>query len=393
VPRAKGAVLFAGGELRFHNAEVWNRFVDLAGGKGAPVVVVPAASLFPKRSGQTAVNNLNHYGARAEMVPIAPLLTDIDYRAAVRDPANVAKLRKARGIWFIGGSQRRITRALLNKDGRRTPALEAIWEAYRGGAVIGGSSAGTAIMSRMMFADALTSLDTLKYGITKGIEVDTGLGFIGDDWFVDQHFLANGRFARALMAMRDCNFMYGIGIDEDTAVVFKDGRFDVIGYNGALVLDISGAQIDRDLPAFNMKGAKLTYLDAGDSMDARTRKVTVGSLKASDRKIDPKDRDFEPNYDEPTDFYFPDMLATDVVYRAMSHALDSREGVVKGLAFGQPAGGRKNDLGFEFRVYRGADSVGWYTALGGNETYTLVNLYVDIIPVKLANPLYTPLKK
>src|SRR3954454_24495101 len=109
VPRAKGAVLFAGGALRFHNAEVWNRFVELAGGKGAPVVVVPAPSLFPRRSGKAVVDNLNHYGARAEMVPIAPLLKDVDYKAAARDPALVAKLRKAKGIWFIGGEQRRIT--------------------------------------------------------------------------------------------------------------------------------------------------------------------------------------------------------------------------------------------------------------------------------------------
>src|SRR3954468_5825595 len=221
--KGKGALVFAGGGLRFSNAPVWNRFVELAGGKGAPVVVVPAASLVPRRSGQAVADNLNHYGARAEMVPIAPLLKGVDYKAAARDPAVVAKLRKAKGIWFIGGEQRRIIQALLNKDGTRTPALEAIWEAFRGGAVVGGSSAGTAIMSRVMFADALSSLDTLKYGITWGIEADTGLGFISDDWFVDQHFLANGRFARALLAMRDFDFQYGIGIDEDTAVVYKDG--------------------------------------------------------------------------------------------------------------------------------------------------------------------------
>jgi hypothetical protein len=72
-------------------------------------------------------------------------------------------------------------------------------------------------------------------------------------------------------------------------------------------------------------------------------------------------------------------------------ALDSRPGVVKGIAFAQPEGGDKNDLGFGFKVYRGRDTDGWYSAAGGNESYTLVNLYVDITPVKLAQPLDTPL--
>ena len=175
-------------------------------------------------------------------------------------------LRKATGIWFTGGDQQRITRALL-PDGRRTPALEAIWEAYRGGAVLGGSSAGTAIMSRVMFADAHNSLDTIKYGITRGKHVAAGLGFIGDDWFVDQHFLTRGRFARALKAMHFLGLRYGIGVDEDTAVVFKAGKFDVVGYKGALVLDIdrritlteaSGARIEGIVQADSYVGAALT---------------------------------------------------------------------------------------------------------------------------------------
>ena len=248
-------------------------------------------------------------------------------------------------------------------------------------------------MSRVMFADAMNSLDTIKHGITRGKHVAAGLGFVGDDWFVDQHFLARGRFARALLAMRDYGFAFGIGVDEDTAVVSKGGRFEVVGHNGALVLDLSGAKTDRDLPAFNLKKARLTYLDAGDSMDVKTRAVTVHKLKAGDQKIDPTAKGFDPSYRLPEDFYLPDMLGSNAVYVAMRNALDSKAGVVKGLAFAQPEGGTKNDLGFAFEVYRGRDTVGWYTARGGNESYSIHNVYVDITPVKLATPLYTPLKR
>jgi cyanophycinase len=384
----KGALVFAGGELRFDNRGVWERFVQLAGGPGAPVVVVPAAARDPQKGGRAVVENLNRYGARAALVPIAPNWRGVDYRAAARDPAHVEALRRAKGVWFIGGSQRRITQALFAEDGGRTPALAAIWEAYRGGAVLGGSSAGTAIMSRWMFADARDSLGTLRYGLTRGVHVDRGLGFLGDGWFVDQHFLARGRFARALYALHDLGYKYGLGVDEDTAVVHQGGTFEVIGYKGALVLDVSGAETDPALPAFNMRKARLTYLDAGDRMDARTRAVTVGRLKVTDQKIDPKGPDFKPYYRRPA--FVPDMLSSGAIYEAMYHALDSTAGVVKGLAFG--GDGDRKDLGFEFTVYRGGDTVGWYTARGGHETYTVFNVYVDILPVEMADPLYRPLK-
>src|SRR5262249_25642991 len=120
----------------------------------------------------------------------------------------------------------------------------------------------------------------------KGEDIDQGLGFIGDDWFVDQHFLTRGRFARALRAMHFLGLRYGIGVDEDTAVVFKAGKFEVAGCKGALVLDIGG--VNPNLPAFNMKKARLSYLDAGDSMDVKTREVTVSKRKQEGRKIDPK---------------------------------------------------------------------------------------------------------
>jgi cyanophycinase len=256
--------------------------------------------------------------------------------------------------------------------------------------VLGGSSAGAAIMSRVMFAEARTPLDTLKYGFRKG-EVEAGLGFIGGGWFIDQHFLTRGRFARALKLMHQFHFRYGVGVDEDTAVVYQGGGFEVVGYKGALVLDVAGAAVDRGLAGFNMRRARLTYLDAGDRLDCRTGKVTVSARKLRGRKVDPRAKGFIPEFTEPEDLIFPDMLGVWAVYEAMSHALDSRAGEVKGLALNPWDGGPLKGLGFEFRVYRGADTVGWSTSKGGNDSYTVLNAYVDITPVRLAYPLYTPL--
>ena len=76
-------------------------------------------------------------------------------------------------------------------------------------------------MSRIMFRSARSVLGTLLAGVTMGREIDYGFGFLNSEWFVDQHCLVRGRFARALVAMRAQGIDYGLGVDEDTAVVVR----------------------------------------------------------------------------------------------------------------------------------------------------------------------------
>jgi cyanophycinase len=387
----KGALLFGGGELRYDNTAIWHRFMELAGGDGASVVIVPAASRRPEHSAQANLEHFRSLGAKADMVPIAPLWKGIDYKAAAADPINVEKLRHAKGIWFVGGDQGRITRAMLGPNGTKTPALAAIWEAYRNGAVVGGSSAGTAIMSRLMFVNPRSPLSSLKYGLGKD-GIGPGLGFVGDDWFVDQHFLVRGRFGRALQAMQAGGYKYGIGVDEDTAVVLQGGKLQVLGYKGALVMDISGSKIDSGLPEFNMAGVKLTYLDSGDAIDVKTREITLSERKRSGQKIDPNAKDFEPYYDGKEPTTFPDMLSAWAIYSAMYHVLDSKVGVAQGVAMDPWDTGEKKDLGFEFKLYRTKDTHGWATSKNGASSYTVCNISLDIAPVRLAVPLYRPLR-
>jgi len=393
ISRVRGSLLFAGGELRFDNGAVWQRFMQLAGGKDAFVVIVPTASSEPEKVACATAENFRKYGAKVDIVPIAPWWQGINPQAAAADPANVATLRRANGIWFTGGRQDRILKALIDKGGGQTAALKAIWEAYRGGAVVGGTSAGTAIMSQTMFFDPRGPLDSLKYGLgEKGVA--RGLGFVGNEWFVDQHFLARGRFARAALAMRDNHYKYGIGVDEDTAVVLKEGKFDVIGYKGALILDISEATTDPNLREFNMKGVRLTYLDSGDRMDCRTREILVSERKMAGKKIDPSDKDFIPEYRGDRPSTYPDMLGAWAIYTAMYHVLDSKSGLAEGVAMDPWDNKEKKDLGFEFKLYRKCgDTNGWSSEKNGNSSYTVRNVYMDIMPVKLqAFPLYKHLK-
>jgi cyanophycinase len=49
------------------------------------------------------------------------------------------------------------------------------------------------------------------------------------------------------------------------------------------------------------------------------------------------------------------------------------------------------DIGFEFRLHRGPGLVGWRGAGLGNEDYTVLGARLDVIPVRVANPLFMPL--
>lgn len=385
----KGALVIAGGDLRYDNP-AWKEFVQLARGK--PVVVFPTASSRPRRNGTQAVEHLKSLGADAELLPVALKDFNVKPEDAVKDRDLIEKVRKAGGIWFIGGDQGRIT-GVLHANGQDTPLLAAVRQAYRDGTVIGGTSAGAAIMSKWMFKDARDSLDTMRYGIRKGTEVDVGLGFVGDDWFVDQHFIQRGRFARSLVAMRDFDYRHGIGIDENTALVVTGGTVArVVGYHGAVVMDLSQARSDRKASPFSLTGARLSYLADGDAIDLTTRKVTPSAQKRSEPKIDPKARDFVPSFNGVTSFVLPDALSPNSVYLGLTRALDGKQPAVEGLAFRQIPQGERNDEGFKIRFYRGDDTHGWYTSKGGFENYTVLNVYVDITPVKVAVPVATPLK-
>jgi len=108
-------------------------------------------------------------------------------REGAGNPALLEKLDKATGVFFSGGDQVRITRALLG-----TPAHHKLLELYQRGAVIGGTSAGAAIMSRVMLTgeelinrDSASMFTSMQKGNVETIE---GLGFL-KTVIIDQHFV------------------------------------------------------------------------------------------------------------------------------------------------------------------------------------------------------------
>jgi cyanophycinase len=386
-----GTVIVIGGALKADSDAVWQRVVDEAGGSGARIAVFPTAAYEPERIAAQIVTALNRCGAAAEVIPIAPHLDGVDLQARLHDPALIARVAASRAVFFSGGAQEYIVDTLL-PDGRPTAMLDAIRGVFEAGGVIAGTSAGAAVMSRVMFRDAMDNLAVLKGLWRAGREYDRGLGFVRDGLLVDQHFLRRGRIGRMLPALQALGFRLGLGVDENAAVVIKGAQLEVIGGSGAMLVDVGEATHDGTLPAFNLRGARLCFLDSGDRHDLDSGVTTPAPHKLAGPRIDPAAPGFKP-HDE-AGRYFMDILADGCMLGAMTQLLEGPDAEVFGLAYrGHPLPREPMpDLGFEFRLHRGTGFVGWRDAAPGGQGCTVLGARLDVIPVRVAMPLYTPVE-
>jgi cyanophycinase len=187
--------------------EVRSRFVELAGGRGARIVVIPTASELAEAP---------DVGTRLEVWRAQQVASVELFHARSREEANqpefLEPLEDATGVWFTGGRQSRVIDTY-----RDTAAEKSIRAVFEKGGVIGGTSAGAAVMSAVM--------------ILRGnpeVEVGTGFGFLPEA-VVDQHFIARNRQARLLKVLADYPKLVGLGIDESTAVIVNGNQLSVVG--------------------------------------------------------------------------------------------------------------------------------------------------------------------
>ena len=376
--RPKGSLVIIGGALRGDNADVWQRIVALAGGPGARIAVLPSAAADPERVGDAIAARLNGYGAAAFVVPLAVRLAGSDFRRVAEDGELAAAVRGAGGVFFAGGDQGRITQALVREDGSRSAVLEAVWDVYRGGGVVAGDSAGAAIMSSTMFYAPNSVFGTLRGGVNDGREIAPGLGFIGDDVFVDQHLLVRGRFARMIPAMLKKGYKFGLGIDENTAMVVDSRRnVEIVGHKGALLIDLSRATTDAASAGFNVSNAVISYLDRGDRYDLASHTFTPSEHKAGGRLLASDAVLRQP-------VFSPDILGRNALVELMESLITNRRVEAIGIATSGPQS-LLPELGFQFTFSKTPDSVGYASAAA--QSYSILNVRLDIRPLDIGQSL------
>ena len=234
----KGPLVIAGGgELP---PEILQRFVKLAGGEKAFLVIIPTAS-------ELTDKQLSRDEERARLAePWVKLGVERIHvlHTRLRDKANeadfVAPLRQATGVWFAGGQQSRLADAYLETEVERE--LYAL--SQRGG-VIGGTNAGAAILTRVMIE-----------GGNPEPRVATGLDLLPGS-IVDQHFLARGRKARLITALAKNPGLVGFGVDEGTALIVSGRKIEVIGKSTVTVVLSAAEQQGRPVREIELKSGSI----------------------------------------------------------------------------------------------------------------------------------------
>ena len=259
---------------------ILERFVALAGGPGkARIVLYPMASEY-EDAGLELAADFRKLGAEAERILLTREKADTEEAAR--------RLDGVTGVWFVGGDQARLTAALL---GTRVEA--AIRERYRQGAVVGGTSAGAAVMSTPMLTGeerrpggerppAKDSSDAYMTIARDNVITEQGFGLLPGT-IVDQHFVRRRRNNRLLSLVLENPALVGVGIDESTALeVGPEGPWKVLGTSVAVVYDARKARITPAGAApLGAADVRLHVLPAGATFDLASGTAILPNSLAS----------------------------------------------------------------------------------------------------------------
>src|SRR5215211_9466085 len=216
--KARGKlVVIGGGEDREDDLGILKEFLRLAKGAKARIVVMTVATDKPSEL-------WGEYAAAFKRLGVDEVsVVDVSSREDAKSEKGLELIEKATGIFFTGGDQLHITTLL---GGTKMHGL--LHERFEKGVVLGGTSAGAAMMSNSMFIRG-ESDETPRFG---GMEIGPGMDFLTGA-VIDTHFSQRGRIGRLLTAVAHYPQDVGIGVDENPARIGEGTGFKVLGGGGA----------------------------------------------------------------------------------------------------------------------------------------------------------------
>jgi len=258
---AKGKlVIIGGGEDKEGDCTILKEFVRLAGKAKARIAIMTVATDEPEEYAGEYRKVFKKLGVgEARMV-------DVSHRKDVHDRKALEIIEQATGIFFTGGDQLHITSLMGG-----TEMQELIRKKYEGGAALGGTSAGAAMMSHSMIIRGESNC-TPRFG---GMEIGPGMNYLTET-MIDTHFSQRGRFGRLLTAIAHYPQAIGFGIDENTALVVSGEQCEIIGENTVTVID-AGDITYTNLPdivrseALTIHGVRIHVLSRGHKFDLEKR--------------------------------------------------------------------------------------------------------------------------
>lgn len=242
-----GYLIIVGGSLT--DTSIYARFMALAGGPDAPIVIIPTAGNDEFLIEQNGIEKTKLRFQQHGFNNITVLHTR--NREEANSEEFYAPILQAGGVWFSGGRQWRLADSYLN-----TKTHEELFKLLDRGGVIGGSSAGASIQ-----ASYLVRGDTKTNVIMMG-DHEAGLGFI-THCAIDQHLLALNRQFDMFEILEAHPELLGIGLDENTAIVVHDEQFEVIGKSFVAVYDGTMCRFIRDKKDWSIERPEIEMLTEG----------------------------------------------------------------------------------------------------------------------------------
>lgn len=256
----KGSLYIIGGGKR--PPEMVNQLINLSGAtNGKYIIVLPMASSEPDTAAFWAMKQFKDLG-----------VSNITYYNIIMDEVLSAEkldsLENAGLIYISGGDQ-----SLFMNIVKSTPVEQAIKNAYKKGAVIAGTSAGAAVMSKKMITGKqlkqplMNGYRTIQPG---NIELSEGLGLVSSA-IIDQHFIWRERMNRLISVAIENPNELAIGIDESTAILVKGDSAKVYGTSQVVVLNSSKASTLSTDSLLGAKGIELSVFIPGQCFSLKVK--------------------------------------------------------------------------------------------------------------------------
>jgi cyanophycinase len=238
-------LLIGGGEDKEGDCTILKEFVRLSKGAKARIVVMTVATDHPAESGAEYKKVFKRLGVDDVQA------VDVSQREDAHAEKGLEAIKRATGIFFTGGDQLHIT-ALLGA----TEMDKAMRRRCEKGAVLAGTSAGAAMMSNSMFIRG-SSENNPRFG---SVDLGPGMDFV-KGVLIDTHFSQRGRIGRLMTAVAHYPQDMGLGIDENTAILVEEDKFEVVGEGAVTVVDGSAMSFsnlpyvgeDESLALFDIK--------------------------------------------------------------------------------------------------------------------------------------------
>ncbi len=271
--------------------------IEYAGGIDAKLAIVPTASVQNPKLAMEIIEELwIELGVNPENVIKLPIFADQRKNGEESQGDNEDLLKILDGVtgfWFTGGDQYYTHKAFIRKNGTDTKILEKMKHIYSSGGVIGGTSAGAAIMSSVMIASGnnMSALNSpAKYGYEDYedsskdsgtyLRLVRGLGFFTEG-VIDQHADSRPRTLRLIRAVIDSeeNLSMGYGVSEDTAMIYnlESKCITVKGIGAIYIIDCSNIKHRKEKDSLTFQNVILNVIKEGDSYNTVVKNIEFRS--------------------------------------------------------------------------------------------------------------------